>query len=143
MSDPAEVKDYVLRCVARWLDVRARHLRNPAIGADVSHSALLGRLLEGKEPLDAPPPKSYSYPWYELVEEGKAYISECWRLDERTLVIHQSIWNIVSELGPNEWLVTYSFTQYGVSSWHTTRWRVLCRPIAGTLTLTGIITRES
>ncbi len=32
-------------------------------------SALFWRLLNGKEPLPMPPPTSYSYPWYEIIEE--------------------------------------------------------------------------
>ncbi|MDD2748053.1 MAG: hypothetical protein PHG39_10955 [Acidithiobacillus ferrooxidans] len=32
-------------------------------------SALFWRLLNGKEPLLMPPPTSYSYPWYEIIEE--------------------------------------------------------------------------
>ncbi|MHB1641936.1 MAG: hypothetical protein ACYCS8_04675 [Acidithiobacillus sp.] len=32
-------------------------------------SALFWRLLNGKAPLPMPPPTSYSYPWYEIIEE--------------------------------------------------------------------------
>jgi hypothetical protein len=42
------------------------------IMADVDHSELLQRLLDGKEPLPAPPPLCSSYPWYDLIERGYA-----------------------------------------------------------------------
>ena len=32
-------------------------------------SALLARLLDGKEPLRAPPPSTFHHPWYEVIEE--------------------------------------------------------------------------
>ncbi|MDA8154525.1 MAG: hypothetical protein M0003_17730 [Acidithiobacillus sp.] len=32
-------------------------------------SALFWRLLNGKEPLSMPPPTSFSYPWYEIIEK--------------------------------------------------------------------------
>jgi len=68
----------VLEKVKQWLRVRIEHQDAPQevkdvwqqLTADIDHSALLGRLLDGKEPLDIPPPLSYSYPWYELVENG-------------------------------------------------------------------------
>ena len=44
----------------RWKDI-------PQIGAlipDADHSALLWRLLEGKEPLPEPPPLKHAYPDY-------------------------------------------------------------------------------
>lgn len=36
--------------------------------AEVDHSALLQRLLQGKLPLPVPPPKRHAYPDYEAVE---------------------------------------------------------------------------
>jgi len=70
----------VLEKVKQWLAVRIEHQNAPQevkdvwqqLTADIDHSALLGRLLEGKEPFDIPPPLSYSYPWYTLIEDGFA-----------------------------------------------------------------------
>lgn len=68
----------IISIIARWLYIREFH-ESPSgtpwaqydhgfamrqMRADVDHSALLRRLLEGKEPLDEPPPKLYSYPVY-------------------------------------------------------------------------------
>jgi hypothetical protein len=40
-----------------------KHYPNPK-------SALFQRLLDGKSPLAHPPPTNYSYPWYQLIEDG-------------------------------------------------------------------------
>jgi hypothetical protein len=42
-------------------------------GAGNSKSALFARLLEGKEALPYPPPTSYSYPWYAIIEQDEAF----------------------------------------------------------------------
>lgn len=64
--------------VLRWVRICMEN-EYPAPGqlpsdADLWHSALLRRLLDGKMPLSTPPPLWNSYPWYELVEEGHAAI---------------------------------------------------------------------
>ncbi len=60
--------------MSRWLRIRAQYpdrhgpLTDPRVltqlGADVDHSALLFRLLRGREPLPEPPPKEHAYPVY-------------------------------------------------------------------------------
>jgi hypothetical protein len=41
-------------------------------------SALFARLLEGKPALPYPPPTSYSYPWYDIIEKpGQYHVSIC------------------------------------------------------------------
>lgn len=58
----------VLGCVKRWLDIKNRNRGDMITSADVDHSALLNRLLDGKEPLPEPPPLMNSYPDYNAVE---------------------------------------------------------------------------
>jgi hypothetical protein len=73
--------------------------------ADIWHSALLHRLLEGKEPLEFPPPLAMSYPNYELAETGTEtyhnteYYHSFFFSDiiKNCLVIEQAVWHIVSE----------------------------------------------
>jgi len=68
----------VLEKVKQWLRVRIEHQGAPQevkdvwqqLTADIDHSSLLERLLDGKEPLEVPPPLAFSYPWYDLVENG-------------------------------------------------------------------------
>jgi hypothetical protein len=70
-------------------------------------SALFARLLEGKEPLPFPPPTSFSYPWYDLVElpgphtvssvGGTANLAALLNGDmgtgcERKILINQCVW---------------------------------------------------
>lgn len=80
---------FVRRQVGRWLRVRAADPSKPnqrgpvmlmlntragddeavralynQLSADADHSALLWRLLSGKEPLPEPPPLEHSYPVY-------------------------------------------------------------------------------
>jgi hypothetical protein len=58
----------ILDCVAKWLDIKNKYRGDVTTGPDVQHSALLRRLLEGKEPLPEPPPLMNSYPDYNAVE---------------------------------------------------------------------------
>ena len=58
----------VLSCVGRWLDLKNGSRREPTGSADLHHSALLQRLLAGKDPLPLPPPRRFSYPDYSLAE---------------------------------------------------------------------------
>lgn len=77
-------------------------------------SALFFRLLNGKKALKYPPPCSYSYPWYGIIEENKSYeimfddeltISK-WK--EKTHVnIDQTSWKIIEVISENELLITY------------------------------------
>ena len=86
--------------VVRWLEVRAAHGyadEHPVTPAEASHSALLARLLSGKEPLPSPPPLSYSYPWYSLIEDGYGVCAEPFEVPETTTVlISGSPWQLVA-----------------------------------------------
>lgn len=72
---------------------------------DVHHSALLQRLLSGKEPLPVPPPKSHSYPWYSLIENGYEDLHEAFVYGpseifgkKNMMSICQSLWQVVNEI---------------------------------------------
>jgi hypothetical protein len=83
--------------------------------ADVDHSALLNRLLDGKAPLPEPPPLSFSYPWYELVDTGAAdafrvfepAVAMAEALGPDHLVINQSREWIIRDRGEGWWLVQW------------------------------------
>ena len=68
---------FALKCIKRWLEIRekfedrAKDRGFSQLRADIDHSALLHRLLEGKEPLPEPPPLKNSYPDYNSVEGEK------------------------------------------------------------------------
>jgi hypothetical protein len=106
----------------RWLDCVRREngpavmkelCRNPQqMRIDIEHSALLRRLLQGKEPLSHPPPLTCGYPWYELIErgEGTAFeVQECPAEDGIPhLIINQNgQWRILQKVGAQEWIVAY------------------------------------
>lgn len=72
---PAQI-DWVKHRVATWFEIRRTWDRGYVtltygqLAADALHSALLHRLLEGKDPLPEPPPLRGGYPDYGAVEEG-------------------------------------------------------------------------
>ena len=98
----------VLSCVGRWLDLKNRSRREPTGSADLHHSALLQRLLAGKDPLPRPPPRRFSYPDYVLAEGTEVRPEEiaCYREGTAepippsgaqsgdTVVIDQSSWRV-------------------------------------------------
>lgn len=113
-------RGWSIDCLLRWLRVReeAGHpfpqsLRQ--LEADIAHSALLTRLLEGKDPLPEPPPRAMAYPWYELIEKGRAEAYEVFELTGgveegsgyQVLVVDQYPWKIVKKVSEDEYLVTY------------------------------------
>jgi hypothetical protein len=104
--------------VRQWLQIREDNgIPFPAswssLCADMDHSALLLRLQSGKDPLPEPPPRSYSYPWYDLVEMGMAEGN--FEVFEHTfgalapvVVINQMSWDILETItAAEEWILTY------------------------------------
>lgn len=71
---------FVQRCVRDWMDICEENKRGYG-PPDVSHSALLHRLLSGKKALPVPPPKSFSYPNYSLGEGLKTEIHDIVEMD--------------------------------------------------------------
>lgn len=105
----------------RWMEIRVENgipVSMDNLLADIDHSALLGRLLAGKEPFPEPPPRAYSYPNYTLLENGRGEPGEVYErdrgfmTDEATpvLFIDQLEWKIVEKRGPEEWIVSYYIT---------------------------------
>ena len=106
----------------KWLEIREENGRAfpsnlTQLRCDMDHSALLQRLVEGDEPLPEPPPRAFSYPWYELLEKGVDHPFEVNEMgpgnsifNEPTLVIDQSPWKIIQKLGPEAWIAAYLLT---------------------------------
>jgi hypothetical protein len=65
---------FAMRQMRRWIELRLRHEQRVTTSGydrafnqlipDIDHSALLFRLLRGREPLPEPPQTEYSYPVY-------------------------------------------------------------------------------
>ncbi len=68
---------FVTKCVADWMRICEENKRGYGV-PDVSHSALLHRLLSGKTALPVAPPKTCSYPNYSMGEGLKTEIHEIW-----------------------------------------------------------------
>lgn len=66
----------------------------------LQHSSLFKRILKKQKLFLYPPPKSYSYPWYELLEKGEDDIVEHHAFtdnNKKMISINQSQWEIIGE----------------------------------------------
>jgi hypothetical protein len=121
-----------INLVFQWLEIRAQSgwefpydVQSFKIAA--RKSCLLERLLSGKQPLDIPPPRSYSNPWYELIEDGVGYPYEVQVLESsRFIVIDQTWWYIEETLGPDNWYVTYDYPEYKTLKKSPHIWNLTC-----------------
>lgn len=110
-----------LKTLMFWLKVREVQTgRFPSCTDDLllqmHKSALLQRMMEGKQPLPEPPPLSFSYPWYSLLEEGVGYPQEVFKTEGfetdlfgEVIIINQFSWNLMEEVAPDNWVVNYNF----------------------------------
>jgi hypothetical protein len=111
-----------IKALIQWLALREEHGRPfpsslEQLQCDLDHSALLLRLLEGKEPFPEPPPRAHSYPNYGLLENGWHDPLEVNEYDKGSslakdeggpvIVIDQTIWKLIAKVGDEEWIVTY------------------------------------
>jgi hypothetical protein len=118
--------DWAIMRIAEWISIKEDEAKKADTAffygslkisaADIDHSALLRRLLDGERPFKYPPPRSFSYPWYEVMDGKEHSVMEVW-VDSQGLaeyvVINQSRWNILRKEGntyiiqqgrdPTEW----------------------------------------
>lgn len=111
--------------VVRWIELK-RQWEKPfgpdelPTDADIAHSALLARLLRGKEPLPEPPPEAFSYPWYEVVEDtARAHrgiefgfrkdggLKECLPDEADYVCLNQNPFYRIIEHRSDHWVVAY------------------------------------
>ena len=111
-------KARVTQAMTTWLRIRWESglswpLNADDLGVLMAHSALLDRLLQGKDPLPEAPPRAFSYPWYELIERGSARAmrvsipQEESGLHDGMLLIEQEFWKIIETVSATEWIATY------------------------------------
>jgi hypothetical protein len=79
--------------------------------ADIDHSALLRRLLNGEKIYKIPPPNRYSYPWYELIDNGQFVWNH--NISREFFEPDQEI----SEWSPWKRLENGQYTFYGTDRW--------------------------
>jgi len=108
--------EFAIICFNKWLWIREKWEESEfpprsltQIGIDAEHSSLLRRLLEGKEPLEYPPPRSFSYPNYSLAENDDWHTSEFFihKEDDNIrgyplIAINQMTWRIEKEIEPDK-----------------------------------------
>ena len=108
-----------INILIRWLEIKKENGKDVGfleqLKCDIDHSALLQRLLEGKEPTEETPPRSYSHPNYDLIEYGFSCPLEVWEdvafnvfgTDQPCVVIDQFPWRLVEKLGQDNFIVKY------------------------------------
>lgn len=139
-SEGAETDDQIKALMGKF-----SHMMSGGVGN--SKSALFARLLEGKQPLPFPPPCSYSYPWYGVIEDAGPWaigptsdakvLDELKYTDESSgevrILINQASWLLVSEQSTTEAIVTFNkWDKQGYT------WR-LAREAVSTVDATGFI----
>jgi hypothetical protein len=100
----------IIEALSTWFQLAKENGYDPGahgnLGVQIQHSSLLRRLLEGKCVFKYAPPKSFSYPWIELIEHGKTTTMihrDYWREDDwhgrpgPWLFLNQTPWLIVEE----------------------------------------------
>jgi hypothetical protein len=96
----------IVLATIRWCRLLGENGRGLPSDEDVDHSALLRRLLDGKEPLREPPPLANRTPWYAIVDHGTDTSTDVWDAGDGHLVINQSRWKIL-EHGAHGWRVQW------------------------------------
>lgn len=124
------VVSYTLECVKDYLTVLAEETKANTYAQskkytytdlikEIDKSALLERIIRGHKPLPQAPPKSYSQPWYDLVDRGEDICIDVWfrnptgfskrspgnNSDYKEVSIDSETWKIEESLGPMEYVV--------------------------------------
>jgi hypothetical protein len=94
--------DFITQCFYLWERLSGNSMMSMA---DISHSALLERLFLGLPVYKEKPPRSHSYPWYDLLDNGYSdrcdinlNVADAWKelLGCDGVVINQSLWKMIS-----------------------------------------------
>lgn len=128
-----------LECLFKTLEIRsANGFDFPvdlfSLKINLRKSRLYQRLLSGKEPLLYPPPTSFSYPWYELIEDGYGFPAEVLTPPKQIfksndgkdcLSIDNCLWEISEKISDEEYIASYiSGSKYKYRHVSKTKWRV-------------------
>lgn len=106
-------------------------------GAQDEKSALFARLLEGRQPLIYPPPCSFSYPWYAVIEDQGPWeifapaqsvkdMLATYHENDKGLMIDHSVWKLLSIISNTEALITFGAWEDLGFMWKLSLDRVLC-----------------
>ena len=93
---------WIIGRVTTYVDVAGGSIGTPG----PSHSALLYRLLSGKEPLPVPPPKSYSRPDYDI-GEGRPVVVNFFEHIEGEVTVNQCRYKLIEKESDTVYLLEY------------------------------------
>lgn len=137
MSNP---RGWSVQCIVDWLKIREQEGMpfppdRETFERELDNSALLRRLMEGKQPLPSRPPLSFGHPWYKLAEDGSDVAMEVKEAapGQPAILINRHIWHLIDRISDAEFVVSYGsspdlFRCYssgedatGTSVWHLSR----------------------
>lgn len=121
IKSPEEIRDlfpneHHFNCFTRYVSICEKSLgveyfpiTYNYLWIQLCHSSLYPRLLRGLEPLEKPPPKSYSRPWYSIIENQKGessnvFYHESW---EPHINIEGDLWLLETIINDKEFVVKY------------------------------------
>lgn len=118
-------------CLRKWLEIKESEGHRVDLDSvnlvDVAHSSLLNRIINEEIIFPEPPPRAYSYPWYDLIENKCAQLFKYEvffddHSEEPMVGICQSLWKIVENTSTNKYIVTYSAGHNDKERWSESRW---------------------
>lgn len=101
---------FAIKAMSKYIRILEEQKKRSPTPADIDHSALLNRLLSGKEPLPEPPPLFYGYPCYGLEEGEQIVVGSLFhdRSNNRVVINQNRDWEPETELGSeNTGVVVY------------------------------------
>lgn len=117
-----EIENIGILTLLEWLSIRDQSgLEYPnsvaSLKINIFKSSLLSRMLEGKVIYPYPPPTSFSYPWYYLLENKADQATMVWEEDGTVFLLHdykaiyinQHPWKIIKKISDNEFYCVYSY----------------------------------
>lgn len=98
-------------------------------------SALFFRLLNNQKPLLYPPPCSYSYPWYNIIEDDKPQEihPDCNKLDDfpsyhkNSITIEQTSWEVLEKKSDTEAIVSFGMWKNVGFKWLLQKSKISCK----------------
>lgn len=115
-----------IETLIRWLEIKKKYENAFPNSIDdlrinIYNSALLKRMLGGKDPFPIPPPTYYSHPWYSLIENKTADINgydfffpELWQHKLYSfpfVMIAQFPWEVCHKYSEDKYRITYWYQE--------------------------------
>lgn len=116
-------------------DVQEHFLKMIKLHHPDTKSALFFRLLNNQKPLIYPPPCSYSYPWYSVIESDKMHEihPDCNTIDDfpnygkNRITIEQTSWDLIEKISESEAIITYGMWKNLGFKWRLHKSKISCK----------------